>query len=89
MPVKNEAAMQALRAANDRMHHAMKVEPTGDPDRDFVQAMIPHHEGAVEMARIAIEHCSGPELKRLAQDIIAAQEKEIAVLRDWLKRHPA
>lgn len=85
---KNEAAKQALRAANDRMHHAMAVELTGDPDRDFVRAMIPHHEGAVEMAKIAIEHCADPELKRLAEEIIAAQDREIAFMRDWLARHP-
>lgn len=85
----NTAATEALRAASDRMHHAMAVEFTGDPDRDFVRAMIPHHEGAVEMARIAIEHCGDPELKRLAQEIIAAQDKEIAFMRYWLERHRA
>lgn len=87
-PNRNERAMQALREANDRMHHAMAMELTGDPDRDFAESMIPHHEGAIDMARIAVEHCSDPELRGLARDIIAAQEKEIAFLRDWLERHP-
>jgi uncharacterized protein (DUF305 family) len=85
----NTAATQALKAANERMHHEMNIDWTGDPDRDFVCAMIPHHQGAIEMARVAIDHCSDPELRELAEKIIADQEKEIADMRDWLARHPA
>jgi len=84
----NTAAIEALKAANQRMHHAMDIGWSGNPDLDFVRAMIPHHEGAVEMARVAIEHCSDPELKRLAEKIIADQEREIADMRAWLARHP-
>lgn len=83
----NAAAMEALKAANQRMHHAMNIDWSGNPDLDFVRAMIPHHEGAVEMARVAIDHCSDAELKRLAEKIIADQEKEISDMRDWLARH--
>lgn len=84
----NTAAVEALKAANERMHHSMNIDWSGDPDRDFVCAMIPHHAGAIEMARVAIEHCSDRELRRLAEKIIADQEKEIADMRDWLSRHP-
>lgn len=83
----NTAAVSALKDVNDRMHHAMAIDWSGDPDRDFVCAMIPHHEGAVEMAKVAIEHCGDEELRRLAGKIITDQEEEIAAMRDWLARH--
>jgi uncharacterized protein (DUF305 family) len=71
------------------MHKAMMVAPTGDPDVDFVQGMIPHHQGAVAMAKTLLAHSKDPELRKLAEDIISAQEKEIAFMSDWLKNHPA
>lgn len=84
---RNEKAIKQFEEANERMHHAMAIEFTGEVDQDFVRGMIPHHQGAVEMAQIALDHCSDESLKALARDIIAAQEKEIAFLRDWLERH--
>ena len=59
----------------------------GVPDVDFAQGMIPHHEGAVAMAEIVLEHGEDDEIRQLAEDIIAAQESEIAFLKGWLKRH--
>jgi uncharacterized protein (DUF305 family) len=81
------AATAGYQAANDRMHRDMSIAFTGDPDADFARGMIPHHQGAIDMAKVVLQHGRDPELKRLAREIVAAQEKEIAFLRDWLKRN--
>ena len=73
--------------AMEKMHKDMMIEPTGDADADFVRGMIPHHQGAIDMAKILKENGKDPELKKLADDIITAQEKEIAFMNDWLKKH--
>lgn len=78
----------ALRMAAMRMHQAMNVPLTGDPEADFARAMIPHHQGAIEMARITLERATDPEIRKLAQDVIAAQEGGIASLRGWLAKNP-
>ncbi|WP_210485181.1 CopM family metallochaperone [Microvirga antarctica] len=75
----------AFQAANARMHAGMAIPFSGDADVDFARGMIPHHQGAVDMARIELEHGKDPALKKLAREIVAAQEKEISFLRNWLK----
>ena len=77
-----------FRQANEKMHMDMNVPLTGDADRDFAQSMIPHHQGAIDMARIVLEHGKDPELRKLAEAVVSAQEGEIAELKEWLGRHP-
>ena len=74
----------------DGMNQAMAAVPvTGDTDRDFVGMMLPHHQGAVAMARVELQSGHDPALRRLARSIIAAQDKEIAFMHAWQARHPA
>jgi hypothetical protein len=79
----------AMQSAMERMQQGMGASMSGDPDVDFATMMIPHHQGAIDMARSELEHGKDPELRRLAEKIIADQEREIAELKDWLARHPA
>jgi uncharacterized protein (DUF305 family) len=78
------AVVDAFRQANDKMMQDMMVEPTGDADLDFVRMMIPHHQGAIDMAKIELEYGKDPLLREMAQQIIDAQEAEIAAFRKWL-----
>jgi uncharacterized protein (DUF305 family) len=80
-----DPASAAYMAASERMHRDMAIEFTGNPDVDFARAMIPHHRGAIDMARAVLDHGQDPEIRALAEGIIAAQESEIAVLRAWLE----
>ncbi len=81
------ASSIAYRAVNEAMHHGMNIEMTGNADVDFVRGMLAHHAGAVDMARIVQIFGSDPQIAALAGEIIAAQEAEIAVMRDWLDRN--
>ena len=71
-----------------RMHRAMAASPTADPDRDFAAMMIPHHQGAVEMAEAELRFGKDERLRRLAQGIIVEQRQEIAVMRQVLDTLP-
>ena len=81
-------ADRAFAASNDAMMKGMAVKPSGDADRDFAAMMLPHHQGAVDMARIEIQYGKDPELRKLAADIVRAQAIEIAAMQAWQRKHP-
>lgn len=77
---------QQLHEAMTSMDREMENTPmTGDPDHDFAAMMIPHHKGAVDMAKAELLYGKDPVLRRLAQEIIVTQEQEIEVMRMRLK----
>ena len=77
---------RALAAGMDLMHREMMApSPTGNADVDFLATMIPHHAGAVEMARLVLIHGKDPLVRRLAEEIIASQQAEIAAMLARLK----
>ena len=80
-------ATEAYMEAMDGMHGPMmEGVANADPDVAFVLGMIPHHQGAIDMAKIVLEYGKDDFTRGLAQEVIAAQEKEIAEMRDWLKQ---
>jgi len=77
-------AAKANMQAHQKMMDTMKgAKPTGDADKDFVMMMIPHHQGAIDMAEVELKYGKDPELKALAEKIIADQKKEIAQMEKW------
>jgi uncharacterized protein (DUF305 family) len=81
------ASTKGFKEADMRMMQNMHAPFTGDPDVDFRTAMIPHHKGAVDMAKVALKHAKNPETKKMAQKIIDDQEREIREMQAWLKKH--
>jgi uncharacterized protein (DUF305 family) len=83
------ASTKEFRAADHSMMSGMSgVEYTGDADHDFVAHMIPHHKGAVAMAKVELKYGKDTKLRALAKEIIASQDKEITFMKQWLAAHP-
>ena len=80
-------ASLAFNGINAKMHEAMNITFTGNADVDFVKGMIPHHQGAVDMAKTVLAFGKDPEVRKLAEEVIKAQETEIAMMKEWLKKN--
>jgi uncharacterized protein (DUF305 family) len=77
---------EAMTVMHRDMHNAGY---SGESDRDFVRMMIPHHQGAVDMAKAVLLYGKDPQMRRLAQEIITDQQSEIQLMQLWLKQHDA
>ena len=83
----SDPASKAYMDGMMKMNRDMQVPMSGDADRDFATMMIPHHQGAIDMARVQLQYGNDPELRKMAQKVIDDQEKEIADLQKWLQQH--
>lgn len=83
---KTNPAVKAYESAMDAMHKGMDITYTGNTDTDFARGMVPHHQGAVDMAKVQLQFGTDPELRKLAQWIVTSQQQEIGLMKRWLDR---
>jgi uncharacterized protein (DUF305 family) len=86
--ISDPAFYAEMTNVNTRMHDGMEIVRSGSIDRDFVRMMIPHHQGAIDMARVLLKYGQDERLKRLAQSIIVEQGQEITYMRTLLDAPP-
>jgi hypothetical protein len=79
-------AAQAYMVGMERMSRDMNAPMSGDADRDFAAMMIPHHTGAIDMAKVELRYGKDPMLRRMAQDVVTTQEREISELKARLAK---
>ena len=89
MPMRSQADQDMMDAMAKMDRGMSAARPTGNADRDFVAMMIPHHQGAIDMAEVELKYGKDPMLRRLAKNIVSAQQREIKEMREWQTRHPA
>jgi uncharacterized protein (DUF305 family) len=76
-----------LAGSMDKMHAAMaSIQPSGNTDIDFVRLMLPHHQAAIDMARTELARGTNPQIRRLAEEIVADQQSEIELMQLWMKQ---
>ncbi len=88
-PGEAQTFEQMMAESMSRMDKDMSIAHTGNPDRDFAAMMIPHHQGAIDMAKAELQFGRDPVLRRLAQGIIVEQQQEIELMRRELQRLPS
>ncbi len=88
--MNSDADWSELQASMRKMHSLMaSIKPSGNGDVDFVRLMLPHHQAAIDMAKAQLVYGKDPQMRRLAQEIIADQQSEIDLMQLWLKQHEA
>ena len=89
MPMSTDSAMQQelMQGMNQMNQDMMAAAQYKDPDVAFAAGMLPHHIGAVKMAEVELKYGKDPEMRKLAEDIINAQQAEIEQMQKWLKAH--
>jgi len=82
------SAQEGYKEAHDKMMQHMMMPMSGDADKDFAMMMIPHHQGAIDMAEVELKFGKDETLRAMAEKIIEAQKKEIKEMKDWQAAHP-
>jgi uncharacterized protein (DUF305 family) len=83
-----EPGWSELNSSMDKMRVSMAaMQSSGDSDVDFVELMLPHHQAAIDMAKVELKFGNDPQMRRMAQEIINDQQSEVALMQLWLKQH--